>query len=48
MPPAGFETAMAASERQQTDGLFSVATGIGYCISCGYKFHSLIIKAEKS
>jgi hypothetical protein len=25
-----------------------VATGIGYCISCGYKFHSLIIKAEKS
>jgi len=29
MPPTGFETAIPASERQQTQGLDSAATGIG-------------------
>jgi hypothetical protein len=43
MPPAGFEPAIPASERQETDALDAAATGIGFFhIYCAKVFVSTI------
>ena len=47
IPPVGFEPTIPASERPQTQASDRVAAGIGYCISCGYKFQSPITEGRK-